>query len=407
LSERERLFVEATYFSRGPHRSRQAAIEAWEKLMQIGNAVDSGGALNYLAIAASSRRQNARADSLLVLAIRTDSTQAFPYTNLVGIQVNERRLPEARASADLAVRHNPSSVTAQRVTRDLLYYEGRIDELRKETDSILAAGDGRMDGWARSWKRVLALRDGHLRESQQLGVLPGPESPGRKLERLNRAIGEADIQLFVRRSPSTALKHIDSLLAATPLRSVPLADRPYLQLAGVLADLGRPDQARALLADYTRETTDTADRRLDEPSYHDDLGVIQLAERHYAEALTEFRRADVAPDGPVNTCQICLPWRLGRVFDQAGQPDSAIAMYEQVLATPQWGTASSDVWLRPYLHERLGALYEGQGNRLKAVEHYRAFAEQWKNADAELLPRVDAARVAMRRLSDIEKRPTP
>src|SRR5262249_28879239 len=34
LSERERLFVEATYFSRGPHRSRQPAIEAWEKLMQ-------------------------------------------------------------------------------------------------------------------------------------------------------------------------------------------------------------------------------------------------------------------------------------------------------------------------------------------------------------------------------------
>jgi len=43
------------------------------------------------------------------------------------------------------------------------------------------------------------------------------------------------------------------------------------------------------------------------------------------------------------------------------------------------------------------------GNTEKAIDHYRAFIEQWKNADAELQPRVADARARLARLTPVEK----
>ena len=57
----------------------------------------------------------------------------------------------------------------------------------------------------------------------------------------------------------------------------------------------------------------------------------------------------------------------------------------------------------PAAHERLGQLYEAKGNTAKAVEHYRAFIELWKNADPELQPRVAGARRRLAMLTTSEK----
>ena len=51
----------------------------------------------------------------------------------------------------------------------------------------------------------------------------------------------------------------------------------------------------------------------------------------------EFRKGDVGYDGfPANECAPCLPFNLARVFDAAGQSDSAAVMYERYLNTPYW-----------------------------------------------------------------------
>lgn len=55
------------------------------------------------------------------------------------------------------------------------------------------------------------------------------------------------------------------------------------------------------------------------------------------------------------------------------------------------------------VHERLGELYEESGQPVRAVAHYRAFIEQWKNADPELQPRVAEARRRLAKLAPVEK----
>ncbi|HEV8357215.1 MAG TPA: protein kinase [Gemmatimonadales bacterium] len=397
LSERERRFVEATYLVRGPHRSRPAAIAAWEGLLAIGNAIDSGAALNYLGIQLSSRREFARAESLYVLAIRTDSSQAFPYTNRVPNLVTAGRLADARAAADLAVRHDPGLPAPRRLARELLYHEGRLGELRREVDSLSRAGVPDAQNWALGWKRVFALRDGRLAEWERLTAPP-------RAEDLTQALPAAGVAALVRRNRESGATRLEAALNRSPLKAQPIANRPYLTVAEVLAALGRAEQARALLGEYGREVSDTARRRLDEPARHSAMGEVLLAEHRYPDALAEFRRGDTAPDGPANGCVICLPWQLGRVFEAAGQTDSAIVMYERVLSLPQWGRQAFDASVLPYVHERLGALHESKGDAVKAAGHYRALMDLWKNADSELQPRVEAARAAVRRLADVEPR---
>jgi len=43
------------------------------------------------------------------------------------------------------------------------------------------------------------------------------------------------------------------------------------------------------------------------------------------------------------------------------------------------------------------------GNMPKAIEHYRAFIELWKNADPELQPRVADAKRRLARLTQPEE----
>ena len=161
-----------------------------------------------------------------------------------------------------------------------------------------------------------------------------------------------------------------------------------------------------MLDRYRVEVSDTALRRDATAAMHTALGELALAERSAHQAVAEFHRSDTAYDGkPVDECAPCVSFQLGRAFDAANRPDSAIASFERYLATPYWDkiTPMLDPIRVPAIHERLGQLYEAQGNSAKAAEHYRAFIDLWKNADAELQPRVAEARRRVANLTSVEK----
>jgi tetratricopeptide (TPR) repeat protein len=209
------------------------------------------------------------------------------------------------------------------------------------------------------------------------------------------------------RGPSASLNaRLDSAIAAVPFHELPMVDRPYLFSAVVLARAGNATKARAMIARYRTEMTDTSIRRAQEAELHSALGEIALADRKPLDALVEFRRGDVGYDGlPADECAPCLPFNLARAFDAAGKPDSAAVMFERYLSTPYWLKidAEMDPVRLPAIHERLGQLYESMGNTEKAIEHFRAFIELWKNADPELQPRVADARKRLARLTPVEK----
>jgi len=98
---------------------------------------------------------------------------------------------------------------------------------------------------------------------------------------------------------------------------------------------------------------------------------------------------------------ICLEMRVGRAFDFANLPDSAIVHWERYLAAPYTNRFAIDATYLPGVRKRLGELYEAKGDAQRAATNYLAFIELWKNADAGLQPKVQEARQRLARLKGI------
>jgi tetratricopeptide (TPR) repeat protein len=197
------------------------------------------------------------------------------------------------------------------------------------------------------------------------------------------------------------LARLDAVLARQPFRAMPLRDRPYFELATLYAQAGSPQRARAMLAEREADRPDTTTVRAEQHLYHRALAEIALAERRGRDAVREFLAGDRLPDGPADGCELCLMANLGRAYDQAGDADSTIAVYERYVATPGWSKILSDARYLAGIRKRLGELYEAKGEREKAISHYSAFMELWSKADADLQPKVAEVRKRVERLSKL------
>jgi tetratricopeptide (TPR) repeat protein len=195
-----------------------------------------------------------------------------------------------------------------------------------------------------------------------------------------------------------AASRLDAVVSALPPSALPEADRPYGDLGAAYAMLGRTDRARAVLAQIA-QISDTSLRRNRQPDAHRIQAEIALAENRPRDAVAEFRRADSLPDGPTEEDPAVVLFQTGRAFDKANEPDSAITLFEQYLRTTSLGRIGSDMVVLPIIQRRLGELYEVKGDRARAVAHYGAFADLWKNADPDLQPQVADVRKRIARLS--------
>ena len=270
--------------------------------------------------------------------------------------------------------------------------------------------------WATHELSDLKLIRGQLAQSERFDADARAQDSARgaPLPSLDRDVRTVWLDTWFREQHARGIARLDSALAKAPLRSL-TGDEVllYLRAAELYAIAGRPDRARAVLAQWMTEVRDSARVNQSEPVRHDVLAEVALAEHRPLDALKEFALGDRLPDGPVNSCATCIDARLGRAYDLANMPDSTIALYERYLAVPGTvkGTISPstpifsfDALYRAGLQKRLGELYEEKGDREKAMRHYAQFLEQWKNADPELQPKVEQVRTRLAHLQSLERR---
>jgi tetratricopeptide (TPR) repeat protein len=398
VSANERALIVARYYGLGPGRDRAKAIEAYTAIVQA----DSGsGALVNLGEQLRSRREYARAESLNLTAARMYPGNGTALGNAIEMQLNQGNVKEAAATAAQLSKVSAGYGVARRLT--VLWAQDDQAGIHAITDSLAAAKSTSM-GSARFAENGVKIRAGRLRDAGYGGTLYS----GKDAASLTDAFWNAALEVVIK-GPSPALNaRLDSALARIPFRDMAMVDRPDIGVASVLAFSGRPDKARAAIARYRAEVTDTSIRRDQEAGLHGALGEIALAEGKARDAMDEFRRSDIGYDGaPADECAGCVSFDLARAYDAAAVPDSAILLFERYLSTPYWQSyrPELDPFRVPYIRERLGQLYEAKGNMVKAAENYRAFIDLWKNADAELQPRVAAVREKLRRMSlDAPKR---
>jgi tetratricopeptide (TPR) repeat protein/tRNA A-37 threonylcarbamoyl transferase component Bud32 len=367
-------------------------------------------ALNNLALHYSTLGQPARAESLFRRLIALDSVQGAELREGANGRPDDPKGPNAwlnlaqtqlalgkRREAELTFRQAvekfgnqgfiesfgvvlPGAVgdysTAEIRAKAFMERHAEADERRFVTQQLaqLASARGR-----------LVQSEHYLREAMAVSARESRATPY-----LEDAVSLGFLDMWFRRQPKRGLEPVEAALGRYRLAALKPLDRPYLSIALAYALAGRPQKARALLTEYEREVKPMYRRRA-EPLRRWAWGHVAMAENRVTDAIREFQAFAAASP---RDCKPCGLAAVGQAYDRAGQRDSAIAMYERYITTPDinrlgWilRLGNDGTQLAP-AHKRLGELYEQRGDRVRARNHYNRFVELWQECDPELRPAV-------------------
>jgi tetratricopeptide (TPR) repeat protein len=397
LTDRERYLVTGTYYGSRGEADRTKAIQAYRTLLE-SYPDDAIGNYNLAALYAS-MRDYAAAETLNARVTRLDPwvepiTVMTSWHFLAMNEFAQGKFEEARATLERRAELHPDH---RLVRYNAIGYAASLGDYEKaEAEALAVRNELGASEILRSWAEFalasLYMVRGRLTEAERSlrAVIAADEQLGLTHERFPDVARLALMEAWHRGNEDGALLIIEEELDRYPIDSLPVLDRPYADLATIYAFAGRPVLARDMLIKY--EATIPADPQRGTAVY-ERSGDVAFAEGRYTEAISEYRLADRAIP-----CQICVLGKLGRAYDAAGQPDSAIAVYERYVTLPWLFRHHQDrVWLA-FTFERLGALYDDRGDLERAALYYAKFVELWQDADPELQPRV---RAAQERLDEI------
>jgi eukaryotic-like serine/threonine-protein kinase len=398
LSDAERYLLLGTYYQMGPKQDLAKSIASYESAIDV--QPDFVTAINNNANNYRWQRNWPKAEEAYQRAIASRYAPAVAYSNLAWTQFAMAKRAEAwrtLAAFDSAL---PANAGTRNVRSTLLFQEGKYDSAAAVRIALMRQrpNDLPVHAAGAAFLATLARTRGRLREAARWDAELASVNAQRGIAQaaLSRdADGEVARSWFL--GDRSSLVALERTLAQTSIERMHPSARPYLQVASAYSLAGRPDKARQVVALFERGRA-TVVQTSDAVVRHSMLGDIALAERRYDDAIREWRAADEG------TCVVCALPRLAQAYDLAGQSDSAVAVYERYLSTPQLTSMGIDQWYLASTQKRLGELYEAKGDRQNALSHYLKFVELWKDADPELQPRVAEVRARVARLKDQERR---
>ncbi|MBT8462746.1 MAG: tetratricopeptide repeat protein, partial [Gemmatimonadetes bacterium] len=388
LTERESLLAEASYYTTAtgePHK----AIRVYERMVDLDPT--DAWALNNLGAAYTDLGEWAEAEHWFARSVAVDSS-VKSTVNVAVAQINQGKLDEAAASLDAADRLAPGgerSVSARYglETNRENWVEAETLALRlrdENTDPAWTQVGSFALGHVAAIQGRLAAAERHWQEATTASSELGNEFPAWALMQV------FDLDIHVRGDTARALRSVAAILAEYPLESMDVLNRPYGWLAFWYARAGDRATAESLVAEWEAEVP--AEYRSGE-NVDDWLGRIEAAslasEGRLEDALEIVRQTELPG------CTPCRYVPKAQIFDQLGVRDSALAMYTGYLETYAQDRAGWDNELRGPTLERVAQLYDEAGDLENAALYYARFVELWADADAELQPRVDAARARL------------
>jgi tRNA A-37 threonylcarbamoyl transferase component Bud32/tetratricopeptide (TPR) repeat protein len=403
-SQIERLRIEMAYYRRGKHRDLGRALAVAESATVVEPT--DWRWWNFLGIVRRNRGEFTQAESAVRRAIAMAPTVVQPRRGLALILVQQRRWA-ALDSDMVSVRANAGGdeFLSIRPQIDAAYLRGRMDSATMLAHN--AAGASRPDVVVngQSALRALALLHGRITEAHAADAhlhdarAKLESNPPALLDSADRALED----VWYRGDGANAARRLTTALRAQPIERIPLDERPYLPIATAYALAGDAASARRWIAREDAEVKEPDLARSHASARAQALSLVALLDHRPNDALREIDStswdADTGPIEMQAATQASAHFWHGLVQAATGYTDAAIASFEGFLAAPDADrlTQVDDKYLAFSL-ERLGELYEAKGNAVKAIDAYSRFADLWKNADAELQPRVAEVRRRIDRL---------
>ena len=386
LPVKERYLAEAYYYG-NVESDPERVIVAYRRVLEV--YPDDPAALNNGALQLLLLRRYAEAEPMFLRAAATSQT-GVAYMNAMRAQVLQGKIPAAESTLVAFERDLPGNP-------EILHFRGLIAGAeRRYGDAARAFDSMRVVHRSNAFARRNAANDlattarvqGRLADAErwERDVMALEEERGAAGAALVSALDIARDFLRLRGEPDRAVRIVDETLRRLPLARMDPADRPYSELAGLLAEAGQVERAKRLMAEY--------DTNVEEPIRNVDFGRhlargrIAMAEKRWQDAVVAFRTFH---ESPIPGAVAGL-FELAQAHDAAGDADSARALYARVADTPRFYPDNG-----PAL-KRLGELYEQLGDREKAVEYYGRLVELWKGADPELQSVLTEVKQRMARL---------
>jgi DNA-binding SARP family transcriptional activator len=242
----------------------------------------------------------------------------------------------------------------------------------------------------------LAEANGHLREIEkqmlEQNLVDGA---------IHVAVARARLRLIAKDTVG-AVSQIEEFLSHQPTDSVGALGQPALMVARFFACANRPRRANEFLAAYDRFLPEALEKS--EPwLLRQTRAQLALRTGNPDGAIAELRSGPPQihwnewyeePFLPVESRP-----ELARAWEQAGQQDSAIAVYERYLNARPLFRVVLDAFELAGAYQRLAALYENRNDFARAAEYHRKLANLWRNADAPLRQQAEAL---LRRAESLE-----
>jgi tetratricopeptide (TPR) repeat protein len=391
----ERYLVTSAY-QRFVEGDLEGAIESARRGFEENRTAVAGWLAAMLRVAGRCEE----ADSLFDIAIANQPWIAASYVNKLSCGLQRGRVAVAESTLARLARATPRSPYVNTDRARLWAARGEPDsaiEVLSELRRDLAVSQN-FQGLAASWQARASEVLGRITDAERYWHEHAAISQARGLpaNQLVDAVRLAELALRYRRRPDQAVRTVQEALRQVPLDSLPPVDRPYLAIARFWAEVGRPAEARRLVAAYERAVP-AGVRRGQAAAEAAVAAMLALGEHRSADAIAAARTWNRSWEESL--CTTCGLYELALAFERAGQPDSAVVMYRQLVDAPGYGSLQAASYALAPAWRRLGELYEERGQRAEALEAYGRFAALWKDADSSLQPAVREVRQRMAALA--------
>ncbi len=192
-----------------------------------------------------------------------------------------------------------------------------------------------------------------------------------------------------------AVREAEGLVAGQPADSLGVWGQPALLMARFFAQAKQPQRATDLLAAYERFLP-RALAKTNPWMLRQARADLALANHDPQRALAELRPRHLNVSRHEWFEELLIPVdsrpQLARAWEQAGQPDSAIAVYERYVGSRALFRAELDAFELARAYGRLAVLHERRNDFGRAADYRRRLAHLWRAADAPLRHRAASAR---------------
>ncbi len=368
-----------------------------ERVALALGAIDSIKYASQLVIAARQRKDYARAIQLTRLGFAADSSLGHEF-DLILLQSEIGPIDSVRAILARIRAVAPGHPLALVLATQLATMTDDDSSALAITHTMEAQPVPLLVEWGAVIEAAVLQRAGRLKEARRAHQLMMQVS---KVRGVTGTVRQDFIWDALGRSRLTGdsvrvVALLDSALALDPWNTSMPRDRDYGLYVQAAAEIHRPDLARRTLALRNRDDP-TGSTLLANDATPLLESVTLSTEAHYAAAIDSLRSADRSS----RATSAFLFALLGRIFDAAGQRDSAPVYYgmEKYLHS-----TSMNLWLwvdcdfGVPLRTRVGELYAERGDGGKAREMYALAVKELRNADPELQGIVADLRARIRRL---------